>query len=230
VLPLDVDSDESVSSCFKAIAEPIDVLVNNAGIEVHGSVEEMPMSSMIAAMNTNCFGAVRCIKAVLPQTRERQAGCIMNVSFISGRIANSPFIAHCASEFALEAFSEALAGEVKPFNIRFALIEPGIQDTRMDRDISKKPQSIYRQVDRFSGPLRASLANSISPDASASAILHVIESGTWQLRHLPGPNAAPFVGWRATMTDEQWVDWNALNDDAWYDEVQRDFGLDARRA
>jgi hypothetical protein len=51
-----------------------------------------------------------------------------------------------------------------------------------------------------------------------------------QLRHMPGPNAAPFVGWRASMTDEQWVDWNALSDGAWYDAVQRDFGLDARRS
>jgi short-subunit dehydrogenase len=229
VLPLDVDSDESVSACFKVIAEPIDVLVNNAGIEIHGSVEELPMSSMIAVMNTNCFGAVRCIKAVLPQMRERQSGCIVNVSSISGRIANSPFSAYSASKFALEAFSEALAGEVKPFNIRVALIEPGIQDTRMARDISKGPQSIYPQVDRFSGLFRASLANPISPDASATSIRDVIESGTWQLRHLPGPNAAPFVAWRASMTDEQWVDWNALSDDAWYDAVQRDFGLDARR-
>lgn len=230
VLPLDVDSDESVSACFKAIAEPIDVLVNNAGIEIHGSVEELPMSSMIAVMNTNCFGAVRCIKAVLPQMRERRSGCIVNVSSISGRIAHSPLSAYCASKFALEAFSEALAGEVKPFNIRVALIEPGIQDTRMARDIGRGPKSIYPQVDRFSGLFRASLANPISPDASATAIRDVIESGTWQLRHMPGPNAAPFVGWRASMTDEQWVDWNALSDDAWYDAVQRDFGLDARKS
>jgi len=229
VLPLDVDSDESVSVCFKAIAEPIDVLVNNAGIEIHGSVEELPISSMIAVMNTNCFGAVRCIKAVLPQMRERRSGCIVNVSSISGRIANSPLSAYCASKFALEAFSEALAGEVKPFNIRVALIEPGIQDTRMARDISEGPSSIYPQVDRFSGFFRASLANPISPDVSATAIRHVIESGTWQLRHMPGPNAEPFVGWRASMTDEQWVDWNALSDDAWYGAVQRDFGLDARK-
>jgi short-subunit dehydrogenase len=229
VLTLDVDSDESVGSLFNLIAEPIDVLINNAGIEVHGSVEELSMSSMIAVMNTNCFGAVRCIKAVLPRMRERQSGCIVNVSSISGRIANSPFGAYCASKFALEAFSEALAGEVKPFNIRVALLEPGIQDTRMAHDISKGSRSIYRQVDRFSDLFRALLASPVSPDASATAIRHIIESGTWQLRHLPGPNAAPFVAWRASMTDEQWVDWNALDDDAWYDTVQRDFGLDARR-
>ncbi len=99
----------------------------------------------------------------------------------------------------------------------------------MARDISNAPKSIYPQVDRFSGLFRASLATPISPDASATAIRHVIESGTWQLRHMPAPNAAPFVDWRASMTDEQWVDWNALSDDAWYDAVQRDFGLDARK-
>jgi NAD(P)-dependent dehydrogenase (short-subunit alcohol dehydrogenase family) len=229
VLRLDVDSDDSVNACFAAITEPIDVLVNNAGIEAHGSVEELPMSAVIAVMNTNCFGALRCIKAVLPQMRQRQSGCIINVSSISGRITNSPLAAYSASKFALEAMCEALAGEVKPFNIRVALLEPGIQDTRMPREISKGPKSIYPQVERFAGLFRASLANPVPPEASATAIREIIESGTWQLRHLPGPNAAPFVGWRASMTDEQWVDWNALSDDEWYAAVQRDFGLDARQ-
>lgn len=171
VLPLDVDSDESVSSCFKAISEPIDVLVNNAGIEVHGSVEELPMSSMIAVMNTNCFGAVRCIKAVLPQMRGRQSGCIVNVSSISGRIAHSPLSAYCASKFALEAFSEALAGEVKPFNIRVALIEPGIQDTRMARDIAKDRR-------RSTGKWTDFLAFS---------------THRWRARYLPMPQPLPFA-------------------------------------
>jgi NAD(P)-dependent dehydrogenase (short-subunit alcohol dehydrogenase family) len=229
VLTLDVDSDESVHSCFRAIAPPIDVLVNNAGIEVHGSVEESPMASIIAVMNTNYFGAVRCIQAVLPQMRERRAGCIVNISSISGRIANSPLGAYSASKFALEAISEALAGEVKPFNIRVALIEPGIQDTRMAHDIGKGPPSIYRQVPRFAGLFRAALANPVSPETTASVVRHLIESGTWQFRHLSGPDAASFVGWRQSMTDEQWVDWNAMDDEAWYDTVQRDFGLQARR-
>src|ERR1051325_3593240 len=63
---LDVDSDDSVRDCFAQIAEPLDVLVNNAGVECHGSVEELPMEAFVAIMNTNYFGAVRCIKAVLP--------------------------------------------------------------------------------------------------------------------------------------------------------------------
>lgn len=229
ILTLDVDSDESVRACFAAITEPIDVLVNNAGIEVHGSVEELPIASVIAVMNTNYFGAVRCMQAVLPQMRERGSGCIVNISSISGRITSSPMGAYAASKFALEAISEALAGEVKPFNIRVALVQPGIQDTRMARDIGNPPPSIYRQVARFSGLFRATLANPVSPDATAAVVRQIIESGTWQLRHPSGPDAAAFLGWLASLSDEQWVDWSAMEDDAWYDAVQRDFGLDARQ-
>ncbi len=63
---------------------------------------------------------------------------------------------------------------------------------------------------------------------TAGIIRDIIESGTWQFRHFSGPDAAPFVGWRASISDEQWIDWNALDDDSWYAAVQRDFGLDAR--
>lgn len=228
VMTLDVDSDDSVRACFAKIAEPVDVLVNNAGIEAHGVVEELPIESVIAVMNTNYFGTVRCIQAVLPQMRARREGCIINVSSISGRIAHSPLGAYCASKFAVEAISEALAGEVKPFNIRVALVEPGIQDTRMAREIGEAPASAYRQPARFARLFQASLANPVPPEASATLIRDIIESGTWQLRHLPGPNAAPFVGWRASLNDEQWVDWNALDDDSWYTAVERDFGIKAR--
>lgn len=60
----------------------------------------------------------------------------------------------------------------------------------------------------------------------AEKIREVIESGTWQLRHAASPDAQPFLGWRASLTDEQWVDWGALDDKAWVDVVKRDFGMD----
>src|SRR5262249_39991846 len=135
ILTLDVDSDESVKACFGAITEPIDVLVNNAGIEFHGSVEEMPMESLIAIMNTNYFGTDRCMKAVLPQMRARRKGCIINIASVAGRLSSPPLGAYSASKHAVEAISEAVAAEVKPFNIRVAIVEPGIQDTRMARAI-----------------------------------------------------------------------------------------------
>ena len=62
----------------------------------------------------------------------------------------------------------------------------------------------------------------------AEKVLEIVESGTWQLRHPVGPDAAPFLAWRNAMSDEQWVDWGAMNDEDWYRRVEADFGLDAR--
>jgi NAD(P)-dependent dehydrogenase (short-subunit alcohol dehydrogenase family) len=225
---LDVDSDESVHRCFMGITDPIDVLVNNAGVECHGSVEELPMEAFLATMNTNYFGAVRCIKAVLPGMRKARRGCIVNVTSVAGRIASSPLGPYAASKFALEAISEALAGEVKRFNIRVVIVEPGIQNTRMAHAIEEPAPSIYPHAQRFAGLFRAALANPIPPETSAVVIRQVIETDTWQLRHPSGPDAVPFLAWRAGMTDEQWVDWSALDDEGWYARVETDFGLNAR--
>ncbi len=225
---LDVDSDESVRACFAAIESPIDVLVNNAGIEVHGSVEELPIEAVAQVMNTNYLGTVRCIQAVLPQMRERRSGCIVNISSVAGRISNSPLGAYSASKFAVEAISEALAGEVKSFGIRVAIVEPGIQNTRMAQAITNPEESLYPHTARMSGLFRAALANPVPPEVTAAVIRHIIESGTWKLRHPSGPDAEPFLAWRSGQSDEQWVDWSAQEDAAWYDSVERDFGMNAR--
>jgi NAD(P)-dependent dehydrogenase (short-subunit alcohol dehydrogenase family) len=230
---LDVDSDDSVRACFAAIDSPpldspIDVLVNNAGIEVHGSVEELPLAAFAAVMNTNYLGTVRCIQAVLPRMRERRSGCIINISSVAGRISNSPLGAYSASKHAVEAISEALAGEVKPFGIRVAIVEPGIQNTRMAQAITNPEDSLYPHTARMSGLFRAALANPVPPEVTAGVIRNIIESGTWQLRHASGPDAEPFLAWRSGQSDEQWVDWSAQDDESWYASVERDFGMNAR--
>ena len=74
----------------------------------------------------------------------------------------------------------------------------------------------------------AALDNPVDPAVAADKILEIVDSGTWTLRHPVGPDAQPFLHWRAGMDDQQWVDWGALDDDEWYDRVQQDFGLDAR--
>src|SRR5205823_4717348 len=96
---LDVDSDESVRDGFAGISDQIDALVNNAGVERHGSIEELPIEAFVATMNTNYFGAVRCMKAVLPKMREARKGCIVNVSSVAGRIACSPQAPYAASKY-----------------------------------------------------------------------------------------------------------------------------------
>lgn len=229
---MDVNSDESVTSCIKGIMQDygsIDVLINNAGLGINGSIEELPMSEFKAVMETNYFGVIRCIKSVLPEMRKKQAGCIINVSSVSGRLASSPLGPYSASKFALEAMSEALAQEVKPFNIRVRILQPGIIDTDMAREISDEDTSIYPNSKRMADLFTASLQNPTSATLVADKILEIADSNTWQLRHPVGPDANPFIGWRFSMSDEEWVNWNAVSDEEWYNAVERDFGLNARR-
>jgi len=232
LLKMDVNDDDSVIDCLNQIQDEsgaLDVIVNNAGIERHGAIEEMDLSVFKEVMETNYFGVIRCVKAVLPLMRENENGCIINIASVAGHISNSPLAPYSSSKFALEAFSEALAQEVKPFNIRVGIVEPGIINTDMANDIqAAEPNSNYPQAFRFGGMFRASLENPTSPTLVADTILNVVQSGTWDLRHPVGPDAIPFLEWRASMTDEQWVDWNAAPDDEWYDAVQESFGLDAR--
>jgi len=231
IAAMDVDSDESVQQCIGGILQEngsIDVLVNNAGIEYHGSIEDLTMADFKSIMETNYFGALRCIKALLPLMRKNRNGCIINVASVAGKISSSPLGAYAASKFALEAVSEALAQEVKSFNIRVAIVEPGIIDTAMARNISIGSDSVYPQSNRFGGLFAASLKTPTQATLVADKMLEIANSESWQLRHPVGPDAIPFLAWRASMNDEEWVDWNAANDEDWYKAVESSFGLNAR--
>ena len=233
ILTMDVDSDHSVRSAVRQIQEggALDVLINNAGIEKMGAIEELPMEAFRSVMETNYFGAIRCIQAVVPRMREQQSGCIVNVTSVAGRIALAPMAPYTASKWALEALSEVLAQELKPYNIRVTIVQPGIIDTAMARRIGEPSGSaLYPQANRMGGLFQASLAGPRPPSIVAQKIREVVESGTWRLRHAAGPDAEPFLGWRASMNDEAWVEWGALEDDAWYARVEQDFGIDARPA
>ena len=232
ITAMDVDSDESVKQCIDAILQEngsVDVLVNNAGIESHGSIEEIPMADFKAVMETNYFGVLRCTKALLPLMRENKTGCIINITSIAGKIANTPLGAYAASKHALEAVTESLAQEVKPHNIRVAIVEPGIINTQMANNIGIGEDSIYPQSKRFAGLFAASLKTPTHPSMVAEKILEIAESTGWQLRYPVGPDALPFLQWRASMTDEQYVDWNAAPDEEWYNAVQNTFGINARQ-
>ena len=229
---MDVDSDSSVKTAIANIqkdAGHIDVLVNNAGVERNGSVEELSLADFRAVMETNYFGPLRCIQAVVPQMRLRKSGCIINVTSVAGRIASSPLAPYTASKFALEALSEALAQEMKTFNVRVAVVEPGIIETPMSRRLEEPTNpSPYSQLLRFSHLFAAVLKKPAPPSFVAEKILEIIESGTWQLRHPVGPDALPFLDWRKSMTDEEWVDIHAADDETWYRRMEHDFGMAIR--
>ncbi|HTS56253.1 MAG TPA: SDR family oxidoreductase [Terriglobales bacterium] len=229
VSTMDVDSDRSVRDAITGIHEkhgPIEVLVNNAGVERAGSVEELPFDDFRAVMETNYFGALRCIQAVLPHMRKRRSGSIINVTSVAGRIANPPLAPYTASKWALEALSEVLAVEMKPFGVRVAIVEPGIIDTAMVRRNEESPDdSVYPYRARLAALFRASLKNPVPPSVVGQKILEIAESGSWQLRHPVGPDAIPFLQWRNKLTDEEWVELFASDDETWRRSIERDFGL-----
>ncbi len=213
---MDVDSDQSVSEAIAAILKGngrIDVLVNNAGVEAVGSVEELPLAAFRAVMETNYFGPLRCIQALLPRLRQQRSGCIINVTSVAGRLSCPPLASYCASKWALEALTEGLAGEMKTFNVRVASVEPGIIDTSMATRIEHPAtESRYGQSARFVALYANAAKTPVPPSLVAAKILDVVESGTWQLRHPVGPDALPFLQWRSGMTDEDWVEMNAGDD------------------
>jgi NAD(P)-dependent dehydrogenase (short-subunit alcohol dehydrogenase family) len=202
-------------------------LVNNAGIEAHGAVEELPLPEFRRTMETNFFGALRCIQAVLPGMRERRRGCIVNVTSVAGRMAIAPQAPYAASKWALEAASEALAQEMKPFGVRVAIVEPGVIATPIfGKAAPVLESSHYPHARRLFALFAASLKNPVSPYVVGDAIRGIVESESWQLRYPVGPDAAPLLAWRSAMSDEDWVNLGAAGDEEWAARVKRDFGLE----
>ncbi len=230
VIKLDVNDDASVEHAFKAVSAEhgrIDVLVNNAGIGGGGSVEETPLGEFREKMETNFFGALRCIQAVVPGMRERRHGCIVNVTSIAGRMALAPQAAYAASKFALEALSECLAQEMKAFNVRVAIIEPGVIATPIFGKAKPVPQdSPYPHARRQRALFAASLSKPTSPYVVGEQIRAIVEGDSWQLRYPVGPDAKPFLNWRASKTDEDIVEFGGATDEEFKSLAKRDFRLD----
>lgn len=107
--------------CFS----PVDVLVNNAGYGVTGAIEEVSEDEFLPMFETNVFGLIRVTKAFLPKMRERGSGHIVNLSSVGGLIGMPGWGYYNATKFAVEGFSQALAGEMEPLGIRVTVVEPG---------------------------------------------------------------------------------------------------------
>jgi len=233
VLPLDVDDDASVAQVFAKLGNSIDVLVNNAGIFSLNAVEDESLEQFQRVMQTNYFGAVRCVKQVLPVMRKRGSGCIINVSSVAGRVAYFAGSAYVASKFALEAFTECLAQEVKGYGIKVALVEPGIIDTPMATTNlpQYKATTIYPHGRRMHAFFKNPEKPEASPNLVGEMIRYVIEGDDPRLRFPVGPDAHSFLGWRGALSDEDWVGLGGLQRDAdYFERVFMDTGVDLRSA
>lgn len=195
MVPLDVRSDGSVASCVKSVLEKagrIDVLINNAGYELSGALEETSLDEAKAQFDTNFFGVVRMVNAVLTSMRERKQGRIITVGSFSG-VSAIPFMGmYSASKAALQGYSEALRMEVAPFNIHVSLAEPGFLKTPMmdKRQVAAAPRPAYdvwRQ--RAFNAFRSFEQKAPGPELVADALLDIISSASPRLRYLVGSQA-----------------------------------------
>lgn len=191
LLPLEVSDAASIAACIDA-AGPIDVLVNNAGVGMGGAFEAAPLSEIRRIFDTNTFGVMAMIQAVLPAMRERGSGVVVNVTS-SATLAAFPFSApYTASKTAIEGFSEALAPEIAPFGLRVKLVEPGLglstrfaQNSAFDFAAHVPPAYAAHATEVFSA---RPTATTTERDV-AEAVWRAVHDTTGQLRFPAGADA-----------------------------------------
>jgi short-subunit dehydrogenase len=193
MIPLDVCSEVSVKNAVDYILQrelAIDILVNNAGFGIAGSVEDTSPEEALSQFDTNFFGVLRMIRAVLPKMREQKNGLIINVSSVAGLISVPYQSMYSASKYAVEAMTETLRLEVKPFGIRVSMIEPGDTKTGFTgkrQYVKASSNSVYNETftksiktmerDEQNGPL---------PKVVVNAIMEIINSKKPPIRVVVG--------------------------------------------
>jgi short-subunit dehydrogenase len=193
VVPLDVCSDMSVKTCVDAVlsrAGRVDILVNNAGYVLAGAVEEISVEEAKAQFETNFFGAMRVVNAVVPKIRQQRNGQIINISSLAGLVPGPPFCGiYSASKYALEAYTAHLRREVRPFNIHVSVVEPGSVKTNLTRHLEDASQPIGDYEDRRRralDALRQLEDKGPEPTVVADRVLRIVQTKSPKLRYRVG--------------------------------------------
>jgi NAD(P)-dependent dehydrogenase (short-subunit alcohol dehydrogenase family) len=207
-LELDVTSDDSVGACLAAAGD-IDVLVNNAGITETGPLETFPHDALARMFETNVFGPMRMVRALVPAMRERGRGVVVNVTSVEGRVAAPLSGAYCATKHALEALSESLAFEVGRFGVRVVIVEPGYIAPGMRNPVRHgEAGTVYEELrhqwtgadDTLVGP-----AGRPGPELVGEAIAAAIADPTAPLRIPVGMDAEMVLDARKHLDDAQFT-------------------------
>jgi NAD(P)-dependent dehydrogenase (short-subunit alcohol dehydrogenase family) len=233
VLALDVDDPASVQRGVGEVhdkAGRVDVLVNNAGIGGGGAIEDVEVDWAQSLFQTNYFGAVRMIQAVLPGMRARRSGAIVNVSSIAGRLAIAGHGHYSAVKHALEAMSEALAQEVQGFGIRVAIVEPGVVVTpifKKARRFTAEGSPNADHVRRLLLFYQKQMPHAAQPADAARVIHEAVTTTQPRLRWLVGDDAERLVAGRRRLSDEEYIAGARPMSDAQYlAEMQQRYGFD----
>jgi short-subunit dehydrogenase len=193
MIRLDVCSDESVSRAVDYVIQKeghIDILINNAGFGIAGSVEDTSVEEAYSQFNTNFFGMLRMCRKVLPYMRKQNRGLIINISSVAGIISIPYQSMYSASKYAIEAVSEAMRIELKPFGVKVSMVEPG--DTRTGftskRQFTKASEnSDYKKY--FTKSIDSMIKSELSgpgPEKVVSEILRIISSKNPPIRITAG--------------------------------------------
>ena len=195
MIRMDVNDDASVTQGIRMIVEKegrIDVVVNNAGFGIAGSVEDTSVEEMKSQFETNYFGVFRVCREVLPVMRRQQSGTIINVGSIAGSIGVPFQGAYSASKAAVQSITEVLRMEVKPYGIRVALIDPGDFKTGFTDSRVKTKQAVANPdyTDRFTKALQTMEVEErkgCDPVKLAELVYKIINSKSPRLRYMAGP-------------------------------------------
>jgi NAD(P)-dependent dehydrogenase (short-subunit alcohol dehydrogenase family) len=207
VIELDVNDDQSIKNAVKKILDEnkrLDLLVNNAGYFLVGCLEDMTEKDLKDQFETNFFGVVRMIQAVLPAMRNQKSGTIVNVSSVAGRIGFPVTPGYISSKFALEGLSESMRYELAPFGIKTIIIEPGVVKTNLFTTLKKatKADPAYKDITQkvLSGLIMMSQMGT-PPQEVASTIVKAASSDNPLPRYPVGNDAAMFLEAKKAKTD-----------------------------
>jgi NADP-dependent 3-hydroxy acid dehydrogenase YdfG len=215
-LELDVTKPDQVET---AVAQAyahfgrLDIVLNNAGYSLVGTIEEASADDVRALYETNIFGTLSVIKAALPLLRKQGGGHILGTSSGLGHVTLPVIGYYCSSKWAFEAIHESLALEVKAFGIKVTIIEPGAYATEFGSQESLKFAAgldIYADFkEQFFGRLRGSERG--DPNATPEAIFKVIDSENPPLRINLGSNNLPWVRTAYAERLATWEEWDAVS-------------------
>ncbi|MEJ8570666.1 oxidoreductase [Microbaculum marinum] len=194
---LDVTETDAVRPLVDRIEReigPIDVLVNNAGYGLEGTIEETPLADQRHQFDVNVFGAIAMIQSVLPHMRKRRSGHIINITSIGGMITRAGLGAYHASKFALEGYSGTLRGEVAGLGIKVTAVEPGgFRTDWAGRSMARAARTVSDYDEVFEAQRKARLAYNGhqpgDPAKAARAILTLVESASPPAHLLLGSDA-----------------------------------------
>lgn len=188
---LDVTDVDSIKN---AIAETIirfgriDVVVNNAGYGLVGAFEAATSEQIEKQFQTNVFGLMNVCREILPYFREQKHGTIVNVASMGGRITFPLYSLYHATKWAVEGFSESLQYEVRPFNIKVKIIEPGPIKTdfyNRSQDLtSKEDLHAYDHfIDKIMPNLQKAGDNAPDGNLAAEVIYNAVTDNSWKMRY-----------------------------------------------